>query len=226
VIEQNGLRNELGKIGMHPDALAGYDPLDDRVFPMPEFFTLASMNINRPEAGMTLEQDYVPTKANEVWDFTLNGRGEDSPVTLSWKPESIASIGRDLYLFDEESISLIDMRTTAIHHTRTNAPLKIITGDPSFVKSQVKFGESRIGALYPNPASREFFVPVAMPAAGEVQVRIFDMKGSEITSQLHYAAEGMQNISVTGLPEGLSGLYLVTTETVGAGRKVQKVIFK
>jgi hypothetical protein len=144
---------------------------------------------------------------------------------LSWNPESIASVGRDLYLFDEESISLIDMRTVGIHQTRTNIPLKIITGDPMFVKSHVTFGESRIGTLYPNPATQGFFVPVAMPKAGDVQVKVFDMKGSEIASQHHFVEAGMQNISIGGLPEGLSGLYLVTTET-GEGRKVQKVIFK
>jgi hypothetical protein len=225
VIEQGGLRNEMGMIGMHPDASRGYDMLDDRVFPMPDFIDLASVNLKRPEADRLLEQDYVPTTANEVWEFTLNARGESSPVTLSWNPESIASIGRDLYLFDEESISLIDMRTTGTHQTRTNSSLKIITGDPMFVKSQVTFGESRIGTLYPNPTTQGFFVPVAMPKAGEVQVKVFDMKGAEIISQAHFVEAGMQNISISGLPDGLEGLYLVTTET-GEGRKVQKVIFK
>jgi hypothetical protein len=65
-----------------------------------------------------------------------------------------------------------------------------------------------------------------MPKAGEVNVRVFDMKGTEILSQVHFADEGMQHININGLPEGLNGLYLVTTETAGTGRKVQKVIFK
>jgi hypothetical protein len=51
------------------------------------------------------------------------------------------------------------------------------------------------------------------------------MKGAEIISQAHFVEAGMQNISISGLPDGLEGLYLVTTET-REGRKLQKVIFK
>jgi photosystem II stability/assembly factor-like uncharacterized protein len=224
-LEQGGLRNLIGKIGMHPEATLGTDAVDEQVFPMPEFFPLASLSINRPEAGIPLEKDFVPSAANQTWEFVLKSP-EDAPVTMTWDHALIASLGRDLYLFDEEAISLIDMSTTGSYLAHSNKPMKIITGDPSFVSSQVTFTESRIGAVFPNPASGGFSVPVAMPAAGEVQVRIFDMKGSEIASQLHFAEAGLQNLGISGLPEGLQGLFLVATETQGAGRKVQKVIFK
>jgi photosystem II stability/assembly factor-like uncharacterized protein len=226
-LEQNGLRNEMGGIGMHPEASLGRDQLDERVFPMPDFFSLASLSVDRPEAGTNLEWDYVTTTTNQTWEFTLKARGESAPVTMSWDPALIASVGRDLYLFDEEAIALIDMQTVGIYQARTNTRLKIITGDAVFVQSEVKFGESRIGNLYPNPTSETgFSVPVAMRSEGEVLVRIVDTKGAEVASQVHFASKGMQNISISGLPGGLVGLYLVTTETADSGRRVQKVIFK
>src|SRR5205085_10179302 len=104
-LEQNGLRNEMGGIGMHPEALIGRDELDERVFPMPDFFSLASLSVDRPEAGVNLEWDYVPTTRNQTWEFTLKARGESAPVTMQWDRALIASVGRDLYLFDEEAIA-------------------------------------------------------------------------------------------------------------------------
>lgn len=219
-------RNELGRIGMHPNATFGIDAVDELVFPMPEFCRVPSLSIDRPEAGSFLEKDIVPPGANQTWEFTLRDEDGTGPVTMTWNRELIAATGRELYLFDEEQLLLIDMLTTDQHRTSTNTRLKIITGDMAFVKSEVKFGSSRIGNVYPNPAAGGFFVPVAMRNAGQVQVRIFDMQGREVASQLHYAGEGMQNISVSGLPEGMSGLYVVATESLDSGRKVQKVIFK
>ena len=52
------------------------------------------------------------------------------------------------------------------------------------------------------------------------------IEGPTLVTYEVISLEGMQNINITGLPEGLNGLYLVTTETEGAGRKVQKLIFK
>jgi hypothetical protein len=211
---------------MHPSATLGIDIVDEEVFNMPEFVAMASLSVNRPEAEVALEKDFVPSAANQTWEFTLRSKEDDAPVTMSWDRALIASLGRDLYLFDEEAISLIDMSTIGSYQARSNKSMKIITGDPFFLRSQVTFGESRIGSLYPNPASGGFFVPVAMPSAGEVQVRVLDLKGIEIASQLHYAEAGLQNLSISGLPQGLQGLFVVTTETAGSGRKVQKIIFK
>jgi hypothetical protein len=74
--------------------------------------------------------------------------------------------------------------------------------------------EAALEGLYPNPASQEVTLRLAMPATQSVQTRLVDTLGREILvrSQTLDAGRHSINLRTQGLP---AGLYLVVVDTAG-----------
>ncbi len=115
-VRAQGLVNEFGGVGMHPDAAVGVDNHDD--FNPPPLEDFIQLNFPHPEHFLkTSTRDVVPTGPEYQWEFEVvtNRQGE---ALLEWDLSQFGSTGAELYLFDLGPQRLVDM--LANHHYTVN----------------------------------------------------------------------------------------------------------
>ena len=72
-------------------------------------------------------------------------------------------------------------------------------------------GKSNVGALYPNPSSGPFTVPITSNAGGKTSITVLDFSGRLVAEKQTALSSGKNNVKFTG--DLQSGTYLVVIRT-------------
>jgi hypothetical protein len=182
--------------GVRGQAEAAWD-VYDRAEPPPmgEYVALSveHRDWNR-HSGSYAADIRAPGEAGYVWEYALETRLLDKPVSLKWSLTRSLPEGWVAYLVDASegvSINLAEKSGTQVM-TGKKAPnlrlLKLIVGSPDFVEKQsdiplqpVEFGLSQ---NYPNPFNPRTTIEYSLPKNGRVRLTVYNLLGQQIRTVL------------------------------------------
>ncbi len=226
-LQRGDLKNELGGIGMHQEADAGFDAFDEPALPIPTMQNMFAMIFDRPDLPYTLNKEVVPADQNYTWNFTIDQPEGHDVVEMKWDPMLLTKLKHKLYLYDEAKLEVVDMTQKSIHYAQANSTLTILYGDDFYIKNSLATKDARIAQPYPNPATENLKIPVVLPDAGLVSVQVHDSYGRTLYEVEQPYEKGHHQISIEKLNEIPAGVYFVTAKLQsGSGyhRKTFKIV--
>ncbi len=203
-------------IGMHPEALLGFDRYDD--FTPPRLADFLEFNSYHNDFFLPkFSQDVVPSAEQHRWEWEVVTDQPYQEVTLRWSQQVTSRIPQTLTLLDAEQVRTINMQQQDQYTFRVNAAgtysLRIVYGatdDPALTATQV-----RVGGGYPNPATDQVHLPIRLPDnyRGEIALDVFDGTGRLVSQQSYkQLAAGYHSLtwqrSAAGGQATPAGIYL------------------
>ncbi len=203
----------LGGVGMHPDALELKDKFDGMA--PPRFIDYSEMYTKHEDYFYPyFSTDVVPTKGDHTWSFTLSSNKTAGPTNLTWDMGALQNKASSLYLLDQQSGKLVDMKTTGSH------TVDLSKGDFKFEiyfaasGNDVIPGKLLLGNAYPNPARTFTTIPMLLPGERntpvDIDLSVFDINGNRIATlasgkfkpgvyEFNWDISGSQGKAVSGL---------------------------
>ena len=175
----------LGGVGMHPDAKELKDKFDGMA--PPRFIDYSEMYTTHEDYFYPyFSTDVVPTKGDHAWSFTLSSNTTAGPSNLTWDMGALQGKAAGLYLLDQQSGKLVDMKTTGSH------TVDLSKGDFKFEiyftgsGNQVIPNQLLLGDAYPNPASTQTTIPLLLPGSAnelvDIDLSVYDMNGNKVAT--------------------------------------------
>lgn len=161
-VKQGDVINDLGGIGMTPDAKLSLDDYDG-VTP-PRFIEFLETNFAHPEHfAKRFTRDVVPTQNEYTWSFTVD-TNLDGEADIFWDNSAFINGAKEMFLYDENRHRLVDMR--AVNRYSFNPKQS--------VNFKVYFGENLkiapesvlLGKAFPNPTSGTTSITFSLPDSG------------------------------------------------------------
>jgi photosystem II stability/assembly factor-like uncharacterized protein len=229
-INNGKFENNLGGVGMHPDADLSYDPFDD--MPLPAFISMPEMKFPHSEHSMrNFTRDIVPVQSSFVWEFNLDPASEVAVIT--WDPALIAGKANELWLFDESEQKMVNMLTENQYtlYSGKITKFKVYYG---FGQEDIMPTRISLGKPFPNPVvsvSRvNFTLPERNTSPYQVSLDVFDLMGRKVQTLAKgeftpgfYEAEW----TLKGGEASVSGVYFYQLTVINGGTNVvltQKVL--
>ena len=182
-IESGEFSNNIGKIGMNPQADVSKDLYD--AMRVPRFVQYTDLTFNHPEFWYPwFSGDIVPRQELYIWEFEASSN-TDQKVKLSWDNSYFGFNEYELFLKDLESGKVVSMRESDFYGYETDSlrRFKIYYGRSDLIFSEVAGSTVLLGFPYPNPFVTSTLIPFTLPEKdGNFNVRfeIFDVLGNQI----------------------------------------------
>ena len=205
-IHQNGFTNQLGGIGMNPLAKVGVDGFDN--YNPPNLLDGPEVNFeDTVDPSHQYAFQVVPSGSKYQWHFMPIGK-DGVTTKLTWNDE--ITVGeRQLFLLDEETLTVIDMTKESDYQFTMTPGRKFSLFYGSDSELQIASEKVVVGGVYPNPVlEEEGFIKLGLPGSTEVyavSIQLFNLQGAMVRSQQFTLASGIQTLkifdsSVTGVP--------------------------
>ena len=225
-LEQDGLRSEMGGIGMNLKAtLKGKDEFDKEHVPLP--FDIAEISSPHPEVSSFFNKDIVPTQENFTWQFDVNRSAEEGDIELSWANHYFGDSEKQLILFDPATLQVVDMRlVNRFTISERTKKIRILFGDNDYIQQALDKELPWLGSAYPNPAKEELTIPFRVTENQDnmmVQIKIYNSHGVEIATPIQQTLP-KGNYDVKWQPKGETGLYIIRMTIGQQETKAMKVI--
>ena len=191
--------NELAGFGMHPKAQNGYDTYD--ATPMPRFKQFVEVRFSNSLDSSILERNVVKTDEQHVWPFVIETDPSAQVIRLEWNNHGWGRNDRELWLRDEVTHQLINLREVTEYTFRSNQQKRAFTlfyGSDLASVEQLLPPRVQVGAVYPNPANAEVTIAVAIPetaAASSVSFTLTDATGRIVRRGQQRFAPGHHTLS-------------------------------
>jgi hypothetical protein len=222
------LSNELGGIGMHPQAwLTDKDKFDEVSVPLPEGLGLFEIAFPHPEVHATFNREIVPTAENYTWDFDVKRASPSACPELTWRNDFFGANEKQMILYDPITLQTIDMRTnTRYRLTERTKNLRILFGSREYIQTGLETNFSWLGDPYPNPADKEVVVPYGISenhVGKPVKISVYNSQGIEVAAPVNgLMSQGRHE--VTWNSKGKPGLYFIRLNIGNATMKTVKVV--
>ena len=191
--------NELAGFGMHPKAQDGYDTYD--ATPMPRFKQFIEVQFSNLLNSRILERNIVKTNEQHVWPFAIETDPSAQVIRLEWNNRGWGRNDRELWLRDEVTHRLINLRQVTEYTFRPNQHQRAFTlfyGSDLALVEQLLPPRVQVGAVYPNPANVEATIAVAVPeteASSLVSFTLTDATGRIVRHEQQQFAPGHHTLS-------------------------------
>jgi hypothetical protein len=177
-IQQDGVINSLGGIGMHPDAKQSKDIYD--IITPPRFIEYIGMSTEHIDFfEPKFSRDIVTTAESYNWDFALESNINSSQAQISWNNRDL-NVSHALVLFyDVAQRVLIDMKQSDHYsfNPRRSSSFRFFFGsDPAQIKPDIQ----EIGQAWPNPTADVAHIPYLVKERSHVLIDVYDMMGRRI----------------------------------------------
>ena len=123
----------------------------------------------------------------EIWDFDVESpAGQEAQLSFIDVAELPANF--DIYLIDKNKLKTIDLRLEneyTFKPVTDHSKFAIIVGVESAIEEELRLivpAEFILGNNYPNPFNPETVIPVELPEAGEISLKIYNLLGEEIST--------------------------------------------
>jgi photosystem II stability/assembly factor-like uncharacterized protein len=230
-IKQGRFENEIGGIGMAPDANEGKDIYDD--YNPPSISNAVELHM-KSLSNKTLAKSIVEKQEEFTWEFSALANGEND-VELIWNNQNLGENNKDLKLYHINEQKLVDMRASNSYNfeNKGNNQFKIFYGDN--LTEKVKPSESVFNNAYPNPASNALNFPFTISEEdgnSEISLVIFNNRGQKIEEIINGAFDpgfyshtwNFENLAL------LKGMYfykyIMQNENGNIISNTQKIIIK
>lgn len=226
-IQSGGKTNDLGGIGMHPNAKGSIDLYD--AVALPRFFNFVDLSTDHPEFFQPrFMRDVVNSSNEHTWTFTATAGGVGDDAALRWDNASWRDGQATLYLLDEAEGIVLDMRKYNEYLFGLPAPRKIklfYSKDGGFSP-----GASAMGQPYPNPSSDQITFPFLAVDGESISIQLFDMTGKPIHQLgVERATPGYHEVSWDGTDSQgrvATGIYLYRFVSTGGATRLGKIILR
>jgi hypothetical protein len=209
--------NRIGGFGMAPNAYYGFDRYDDSN--PPSFIGVPELSFKQREANVHgLARSVVPSKKEYTWRLTATGEIGQS-TELTWNSD-LGSGSEQLFLLDEQSMQVIDMRV----HQKYSFVMQQGHSFKIYFGNDVKVSTEGIllSPPFPNPAAeKKSNFTLGLPESGNdytVNLQVFNSSGETILSDSKSLSAGIQQLQWQANENVASGLYLYRI-TVSDGNK-------
>jgi len=228
-LTQGLLSNELGGIGMHPQAtVKGKDAFDEVSVPLPEGLSFFELAYPHPEVFANFNKEFVPTQENFTWDFDVK-RSLSGNIDLKWDNHYFGDNDKQLMLLDPSSLQVIDMKiNNSITLTESTKKIRILYGSMDYIQTSLDKELPWLGNPYPNPARAEVSIPFRVPESADqanVKIKVFNSQGLEAVTLID-AQVAKGNYEVKWMPSVAAGLYLVRMQLGETEMRTVKLIIK
>jgi hypothetical protein len=228
-LREGELSNEVGGIGMHPEArLMGKDRFDEVSVPLPEGLGLFEIAFQHPEVRATFNKEIVPTAENYTWDFDIK-RSSFAQLKLMWRNDFFGANGKEIVLFDPATLKTIDMRAASHYElSERTKNLRILFGSEAYVRAGLETSFPGLGEPYPNPSGDEVTIPFTISKSDDeklVKINVYNSQGIEMTSLVDgFVNHGRHEVVWDS--NGKSGLYFIRMVIGNATVKTVKAIIE
>jgi hypothetical protein len=211
-IQQDGAENQLGGFGMHPKARMGVDWFDN--YNPPRFMDAPEVNFTNAEyPNIRFSREIVNRQPDYVWQFTPAGT-EGNIVRLTWDAGLQSTSSYELFLFDEERLTIVDMlRDSQYEFVLTSqSHFRIFYGRD--VRNKITPTKVVAGLPYPNPLLEQISskINIALPDTNSeysVRVQLFNSTGNLMETIQRTLRPGIHAVDVvTKGNELLPGIYI------------------
>ena len=191
--------NQLAGFGMHPKAQNGYDTYD--ATPMPRFKQFVEVQFSNSLDNIVLERNIVETSEQYSWPFVIETDPSAQVIRLEWNNRGWGRNDRELWLRDEVTHQLINLREVTEYTFRSNQQKRAFTlfyGSDLASVEQLLPPRVQVGAAYPNPATAEVALAVTVPeteAASSVSFTLTDATGRIVQHERQRLTPGYHTLS-------------------------------
>jgi hypothetical protein len=161
-VRQNDIVNDLGSIGMAPDAKMSLDDYDG-VTP-PRFIEYLETNFEHPEHfAKRFTRDVVPTQNEFTWNFSVDSNLEGE-AEIFWDNRAFGDGVKEIFLFDESRQVLVDMRKASRYpfNPKESVNFKVYFGENLKIAPESVL----LGKAFPNPTSGITNIAFSLPDSG------------------------------------------------------------
>jgi hypothetical protein len=228
-VRQSSVVNDLGSIGMAPDAKMSLDDYDG-VTP-PRFFEYLETNFDHPEHfAKRFTRDVIPTQNEYTWNFSVDSNLEGE-AEIFWDNTAFASGTKEIFLFDESRQRLIDMRAVSSYsfNPKESINFKVYFGENLKIAPEAVL----LGKAFPNPTSGHTNIAFSLPDSGGqnqfVTLEILDATGRtmETIAQGRYQPGFYEAaLNAKELTNGFYTYRLTVQNSRGRNTLVNKLIIK
>ena len=234
-----GLNDDKGelsqlKVGMHQNALTGYDKYDQ--VSLPTLITRVAMKIMHPEFFVpSFSSDLAPLVPYYEWEVALDNFEEDLEYTLDWQIEGYEQMNQSLVLYDLLLQKRINMNEVSSYtfKAKKDQRFKVFFGDQSEINRNLKPHTISLGNAYPNPVNDRLFIPITIPELNNgmnVDVSLYSIQGKRICTILNDAyPSGFHQLQWDRLDNNntkvQSGVYFIRMK-IGATIQTKKIILE
>jgi len=224
------LKRTLSGLGMHPDASESLDAYD--LLSPPAFGHYLNLNFRTDKASKNaIIKSIVPTQNQYVWSFEVDTDVRTS-IVLSWNNEQLPADGQAVFLHDNQTERLINMRiqnSYTFEYTATRR-FSVVYGSDAFLKEQLQPTSVSLNPLYPNPFHALVNIPFALPNADqpyEVRVIIYNNQGKRVRELYGGILEGgFHSLKWDGTSSSghklASGVYFCRLRVSTAGQLIER----
>jgi hypothetical protein len=182
-MKQGELVNELSAIGMQPNATLTMDQFDD-VNP-PRFFNYLEMDFPHPEFfAKNFSVDVVPTQSEYTWEFSVQSN-QAGTAELSWDNTSFGNSSKELFLFDIEQQTPINMRTRNHYNFNPGESQRFRIYFGEHLGDKLRPDHVMLGKAFPNPTTGMTAIPFSLPgytASFRVKLEVYDLLGNKVAT--------------------------------------------
>lgn len=179
-IQQDGVLNTLGGIGMHPDALVSKDIYD--IITPPKFLKYVGMSSEHEDFFQPMfSRDIVRTTPNYNWNFQFESSAISPTAELIWNNDGLRLSGSELLLYDVNQKTIIDMKQSGryVFDPQKSKSFRFFFGSD---RNSIKPDIQDIGIAWPNPVNDIVHVPYLVKQASSIQVDVYDLMGRKVNS--------------------------------------------
>jgi phosphodiesterase/alkaline phosphatase D-like protein len=170
---------------------------------------------------------------SDTWEMKIRSSGKQ-PVSIEFTGLEGIPADRGVALIDEAGGRGVDLRSTSTYIFRPSSPesmVNVIVGRPDLVAKAIEAVRPTSFALlqnYPNPFNPSTSIPVALPRASRVILRIYNALGQRVTTLCDGELPAGRSVFLWegGDDRGMrvsSGVYFCRMEVPGSFRQVVKL---
>lgn len=227
-IENGDLSNEIGGIGMHEFASDEADGFDDYNPPS----ILERVELAFATSKATLAKSVLKRNEYGRWNFTAYAEGNESGK-LTWNNDLFGDNEYQLWLIEQETQQLIDMREVSSYNLNRNVSTFSLYYGKN-LETNVRPEVSVLGNPYPNPASANISIPYTIAetsAQSNFTVAVYDLKGTLVKSiDTNRKSVGFHEEHIHFINPLPPGLYLIKFTEIRAGKSLnnqfKKIVIK
>ena len=171
--------NNLGGIGMHPQASDGKDDFDDLT--LPRFGEYLELVHPHPEYFFTtFSRDIMPTAATHIWKFSVACSNPEEEVKLTWDKSALGTGEAQLLLLDVQSGHVVNMKEHDSYSIRGQGRNDFQVFFSSARTDFAMFDGDLLGLAYPNPFNGSTTIPFVLAdnkSSYSSELAVYDMAG-------------------------------------------------
>lgn len=225
-LTNGSLTNQLGGIGMHPDAKILKDEFDRTSMPFLQGMGFFELQVHNLEEGRPFTRDIVPTQDAYTWRVKIH-KDDQGSLIMQWDNTKFGNNDKQLFLFNPLTQEAVNMRKKSTAHLGTETEnIVIIYGDQAYIEEELKRETLTFAPAFPNPSIGKISIPMYIPESAwgmPVKISIFNAQGQLLSHVVDKSLpHGNHTFEWTATQ---TGLYLLRL-TAGNKTTTQKIIIR